>query len=381
MQIVMFTNHPAKTHDYFAPSHRNLIDGVLMIPGAEQSGLLQFPTQSLQNKSTGTPQDRVNLVRSTQGQVFLSHLEERMDWELNRLTGVEIYNIHADFKDECRFAEALRNPLTMLALLPLVQQYHQETFATLQNYPADYLRRWDELCLKSPHTGIAANDAHHNQGVRAFLDDEGKVQLEDALGQKLIALTFDVGEAGYEIAGYDGRIVDYLRENKIRATFFISGKWLLTHPKRAGQIIADPLIEVANHGWRHANLKALSGTPLADEINFAQAAYEEVRAGLAARACLPPGAALPERMTLLRFPYGTCNARALKAVAESGLLAIQWDLATGDPDRGQSARAIAVRVLKNVRPGSIILGHANGRGWNAAQALPLSVPQLISRGS
>ncbi len=199
-------------------------------------------------------------------------------------------------------------------------------------------------------------------------------------GRKLIALTFDVGEAGYEIAGYDGRIVDYLRENKIRATFFISGKWLLTHPKRARQILADPLIEVANHGWRHANLKALSGASLTNEIEFAQAAYEEVRAGLAARACLPPDAVLPERMTLLRFPYGTCNARALKAVAEAGLLAIQWDLATGDPDRGQSARAIASRVLKNIRPGSIILGHANGRGWNAAKALPLYVPELKSRG-
>ena len=199
-------------------------------------------------------------------------------------------------------------------------------------------------------------------------------------GRKLIALTFDVGEAAYEIAGYDGRIVDYLRENNIKATFFTGGKWLLTHRERAGQIAADPLFEVANHGWRHANLKALSGASLAIEIEFAQAAYEEVRAGLAARACLPPGAGPPERMTLLRFPYGTCNARALKAVAEAGLLAIQWDLATGDPDRGRSARAIASLVLRTVRPGSIILGHANGRGWNAAKALPLYVPQLISRG-
>ena len=205
-----------------------------------------------------------------------------------------------------------------------------------------------------------------------------RVKLPD--GKKLIALTYDIGEAGYEIAGYDGRIVDYLRENKVKATFFTGGKWLLTHRERAGQIAADPLFEIANHGWRHANLKALSGVSLANEIEFSQAAYEEVREGLAARKCLPSDAELPQRMTLLRFPYGTCNARALKAVAEAGLLAIQWDVATGDPARGQSARAIAAIVLRTVRPGSIILGHANGRGWNAAKALPLYVPKLRARG-
>ena len=199
-------------------------------------------------------------------------------------------------------------------------------------------------------------------------------------GAKLIALTFDVGEAAHEISGYDGRIVDYLREHKIKTTFFTGGKWLLTHRERARQLIADPLFEVANHGWRHANFKALSGTSLANEIEFAQGAYEEVRAELVARECLPSDAVLPERMTLLRFPYGTCNARALKAVAEAGLLAIQWDVATGDPVPAQSAHAIARIVLTNVRPGSIILGHANGRGWHAAQALPLYVPVLIARG-
>lgn len=188
VRIIMFTEHPAKTYDYFNDGHHGLKEDVLLIPGAEQGGLLKFPTRSIQDHPAVTPQAHVDLVRSTGGQVFLSHLEERMDWNLSGLTGNEIYNIHADFKDERRFIKAVRNPLTLLQLAPLIGQYHQELFAALQDYPKDYLRRWDQLCLKAPLTGIAANDAHHNQGVHALIDKQGHVRLEDALGEKLATL-------------------------------------------------------------------------------------------------------------------------------------------------------------------------------------------------
>lgn len=59
-------------------------------------------------------------------------------------------------------------------------------------------------------------------------------------GEKLIALTFDLCESGGGTAGYDGRIVDLLRAQGVKATLFASGKWLETHPERAQQLIADP---------------------------------------------------------------------------------------------------------------------------------------------
>jgi hypothetical protein len=37
-------------------------------------------------------------------------------------------------------------------------------------------------------------------------------------------------------------------------------------------------------------------------------------------------------------------------------------------------------VLKDVKPGSIVLFHANGRGWNTPEALPNIVNQLKARG-
>ncbi|HEX3725107.1 MAG TPA: PHP domain-containing protein [Pirellulales bacterium] len=188
VRVIMFTEHPAGHYDYVDDGHRGLKDGVLLIPGAETEGFLAYPKRSIQKQSLPKPQQFADAVRGTDGLVFLCHLEERMDWEIAGLTGSEIYNTHADFKDEAKFLAALRTPLGLMSLAPAVKQYPQETFAALQDYPADYLARFDQLCQKVPHTGVSANDAHHNQAYRARVNNEGKVELRDALDTRLALL-------------------------------------------------------------------------------------------------------------------------------------------------------------------------------------------------
>jgi hypothetical protein len=188
VRVIMFSEHPASHYDYVKDGHRGVKDGVLLIPGAETQGFLAYPKRSIQDQKPDSPQAFSDLVRSTEGLVFLCHLEERMDWEITALTGSEIYNTHADFKDELKFASALRSPLTLFTLMGAVKQYPQEVFGALLDYPADYLKRYDQLCQKFPHAGVSANDAHHNQAFRARLTDGGKVLLEDALGKKLAEL-------------------------------------------------------------------------------------------------------------------------------------------------------------------------------------------------
>jgi len=187
-QVLMFTEHPAETYDFFADGHQGTKDGVLLIPGAEMKGLLVYPRQSVKGVDAGPVQEFSDLVRRREGLTFLSHLEERMDWEIRGLSGVEIYNTHADFKDEKRLTAAMKNPLWLLSTTELFRKYPQEAFSALQDYPADYLRRWDELCQKAPHTGIAANDAHQNIGVTVRLTEEKKARFEDAAGKKLLEL-------------------------------------------------------------------------------------------------------------------------------------------------------------------------------------------------
>src|SRR5262249_28978906 len=108
--------------------------------------------------------------------------------------------------------------------------------------------------------------------------------------KKLVALTFDLCEQPSEISGYQGGIVDFLREHRIKATFFMGGKWILSHRERAQQLMADPLFEVANHTWEHRNLRVVSGQALVDEIKNAQIAYEQVREELEVKRCTGPAA-------------------------------------------------------------------------------------------
>lgn len=203
-------------------------------------------------------------------------------------------------------------------------------------------------------------------------------------GQKLIALTFDLCEQAGEIAGYDGAIVDYLRTHNVKATFFSGGKWMATHGERTEQLMSDGRFEMASHGWAHRNVRGLSGASLVAELRGPQAAYEATRARLSARQCVANAqgsmSRIPARIGLYRFPYGACNAEGLAAAAAEGLLSIQWDVSTGDPWPGQSAAAIAGVVLRQARPGSIVLMHANGRGYNTAAALPLLIPKLVAQG-
>ena len=84
-------------------------------------------------------------------------------------------------------------------------------------------------------------------------------------------------------------------------------------------------------------------------------------------------------MRLFRFPYGSCTPAGVAAVNAIGSVVIQWDTVSGDPD-GTSARAIVRNVFSTVRPGSIVVMHANGRGTHTAEALRTIIPKLKAEG-
>jgi peptidoglycan-N-acetylglucosamine deacetylase len=203
--------------------------------------------------------------------------------------------------------------------------------------------------------------------------------------RKVVALTFDLCEAAREISGYDAGIVNYLRAQRVKATFFAGGKWLHSHPEKAMQLMADPLFEIGNHSWSHPHFQHLSTKAMEDQILRTQAQYEGLWQELARRARaqgIDPAemAKIPRVPRVFRFPYGTCTPEALGIVARLGLIDIQWDIVTGDPDKHQYAPRIAAVILNKIEPGAIIICHANGRGWWTAEALPLFVPKLKDLG-
>lgn len=207
-----------------------------------------------------------------------------------------------------------------------------------------------------------------------------RVQLPE--GTKLIAFTFDLCEREHGASGYDAAVVDALRTNHARATFFASGKWMQSHPEQTVQLMADPLFEVGGHGWAHENFRLLDKTEAEKRFLRTQAFYESLRDEALRRAGADPAAEerISRQPLVFRFPFGTCNADALEMLASSGVAAIQWDVVSGDAVQTGTAEAVSGTVLSRAKPGSIVVFHANGRGHGTARALPGLIAALRSRG-
>ncbi|MEI2772313.1 MAG: polysaccharide deacetylase family protein [Candidatus Competibacter sp.] len=245
-----------------------------------------------------------------------------------------------------------------------------------------------ERAIRSQPADYSPPERLYPQWPNQLLGNKGARSVRSvnpAHGEKLVALTFDLCEQANETTGYDGEIVDILRAEKVTATFFAGGKWMRSHPERAMQLIADPLFEIGNHAWTHGNLRVLRGEEMAEQIQWTQAQYELLRERLLSLPCAASMAKsqtqhIPPLPTTFRFPYGACDATALKAVAEAGLYPIQWNVVSGDPTQRQTAELMAKEILNKMRPGSIVIAHANGRGWHTGEALRILIPALRKQG-
>jgi len=169
INIVMLTNHVRPPVDFINDSWRGLREGVLFIPGAEHEGFLSYPMKSILNRKTNSREEYAQMVKENGGHIFLSHIEERPDWSTANLTGMEIYNHHADFKPELEFLrwlpQTLSDPDGIAQVQQFLRDYPQEFFGVTQDYLSDYIRKWDTDSQHHRVTGVAANDCHHNQVI------------------------------------------------------------------------------------------------------------------------------------------------------------------------------------------------------------------------
>lgn len=169
VNVVLLTNHVRPPVDFINDSWRGMRDGVLFIPGAEHEGFLSYPTKSILQRKTNGRDEYSKLVRENGGNIFLSHIEERPDWSTSSLTGMEIYNHHADFKPELDFLRwlpaTLSDPDGITRVQQLLRDYPQEFFGANQDYLSNYIQKWDADSQHHRVTGVAANDCHHNQVI------------------------------------------------------------------------------------------------------------------------------------------------------------------------------------------------------------------------
>lgn len=190
------------------------------------------------------------------------------------------------------------------------------------------------------------------------------VESVPAAGNK-VALTFDLCERADDVAGFDQALVDALITRQAPATFFMGGKWARSHPAEASFLAQHEYFEIGNHSWTHKDFAKVTDAEIHEEIELAQVAIWETT-GRTPR--------------VFRLPYGTYDQRALTIIGEHGMPAIQWSVVSGDPDRNVTASGIIRVVKQKASPGAIVIMHANGRGWNTAEALPTVIDDLRAAG-
>lgn len=181
----------------------------------------------------------------------------------------------------------------------------------------------------------------------------------------MVALTFDLCQKPELPAWFDEGIVAALEQYDAPATFFMGGDWMRTHPEETIRLAQNPKFEMGNHSWSHPDLPDLDESQISQEIVKTQNMLYKLTG---------------RQSRLFRLPAGLQNDLVLSVVAWHGLRTIQWDVETGDPDPEIDATRMNWAVRERVKNGSIIIMHANGRGWHTAEALPEMIQTLREKG-
>lgn len=153
IDFIFMTDHPSPGS--VTENLRGMHGDTLFFPGAETHQLLACDLQKPVEEANGT-QEAIDLVLAQKGLAFIAHPEEEKDWDaLERFTGMEIYNLHADIKDE--------TPATLLRKLLSLRGSQEWLYTTFFNVPKENLARFDEIGQHRRVVGVAGDDAHQNQ--------------------------------------------------------------------------------------------------------------------------------------------------------------------------------------------------------------------------
>ena len=158
---------------------------------------------------------------------------------------------------------------------------------------------------------------------------------------KVVALTFD---AGANAAGQP-KIMQTLKAKGVKATFFLTGKWVRAYPNYSKYIPLGGHV-VGNHSDTHPYFTKLTVAQQQFEIRKA-AYYIKAATGKA------PG-------PWFRFPFGARTTSNITVVNNEGYAAVRWTVDTvgwKGTSGGITAAIVKSRVLAALTPGEIVLMH------------------------
>ncbi|MBD2447363.1 polysaccharide deacetylase family protein [Nostoc sp. FACHB-152] len=208
-----------------------------------------------------------------------------------------------------------------------------------------------------------AQDVAFNQNKEAIpkeLQGQTIYQAKLPITDKVIALTFDDGPGPKNTT----EILDILKKNHIKATFFVVGQMVSFHPQITKQIADDGHV-LGNHTWHHW-YRRMNVATAASEINrTADIIYKTTGV----------------KTTLFRPPGGFLHNGLVDYAKSQKYAIMMWSDESGDSQRhGQAARLIK-NVEKSAKPGGIILMHdGGGNRSQTVKALPQIIAYLKNKG-
>ncbi len=210
--------------------------------------------------------------------------------------------------------------------------------------------------------GIKRNNNHQTpevpSGIASLLARYDAYWIGDTK-KKVAYLTFD---EGYE-NGYTPKILDTLKEHKVRAAFFITGHYLKSQPELVKRMVQEGHI-VGNHTVNHPSLPELTEEQIKKEVEPLSEDFFKITG---------------QKMIYLRPPKGEYSERTLAVTRNLGYYNIFWSLALmdwvpmpGGPDEAYQS------VMNNLHNGAIILLHAVSR--DNAEALGRIIKDTKAQG-
>lgn len=208
------------------------------------------------------------------------------------------------------------------------------------------LNNVNELSNKKIEWGIKRGKNHKqpNLGIenKRLIDKYQGIAMGNE-EQKIVYLTFD---NGYE-AGYTSKILDVLKENDVKAAFFITGHYLNSAPDLVKRMQEEGHI-IGNHTVNHNSLPDLTNEEIKKEVmDFHQAIYNKIG----------------YEMNYIRPPKGEYSERTLYLSKTMGYTTVMWSFAYDDWEEEKQGREeyAKKKILDNIHPGAVILLHGTSK--------------------
>ncbi|TFE27897.1 polysaccharide deacetylase family protein [Cohnella luojiensis] len=185
---------------------------------------------------------------------------------------------------------------------------------------------------------------------------DGVFVLSASRGSRKVALTFD----DVPDPRFTPKVLDVLRDKKVRATFFVVGTRSLKHPDLVKRIHKEGH-NIGNHTYSHPDLSKLPFAKVKEQISRAENAIEGI-VGFKPR--------------LVRPPYGEILPKHLEWAKQRGYTVVNWDVDSSDW-RQLNADQVFRNVTRSVRPGSVVLMHAGGGEGQSLTGTVKALPRII----